>query len=211
MRFNREWFDRPDFMRKWLENYWKKNFPDTPLVAILCMMDVWQEGGTAEKAEEVEAAQTDETEAQAFADGEGPGEITWDETGEDGTVDEVLLIENTDTETLTYVAQQLQDLCSEIGEKGEKDKTYWLTGQWYSDATGSEQYANVVSLGEKAEKPLFLIIWKSENAGMYEWVCSRALDEISGLDFSEENNGAGWRDSKEFLEMFIRRIAEQRN
>lgn len=191
------------------------------LFLVLCLLltvsacgrtdDVWQEGGTAEKAEEVEAAQTDETEAQAFADGEGPGEITWDETGEDGTVDEVLLIENTDTETLTYVAQQLQDLCSEIGEKGEKDKTYWLTGQWYSDATGSEQYANVVSLGEKAEKPLFLIIWKSENAGMYEWVCSRALDEISGLDFSEENNGAGWRDSKEFLEMFIRRIAEQRN
>ena len=173
--------------------------------------DVRKESGTAKTAPPAEAPETDEKEPQTLTDDEGPGEITWDEIGEDGAVDEALLIGNIDEETLTYVARQLQDLCAEIGEKGERDKTYWLTGQWYTDATGSGQYANVVSLGEKAEKPLFLIIYKSENAGMYEWVCSKALEEISGLDFSEENRGAGWTNSKEFLEMFIRRIAEQKN
>ena len=42
-------------------------------------------------------------------------------------------------------------------------------------------------------------------------VCSKALTEISGFDFSGENDGAGWRNSKEFLELFIAKIIEQRN
>ena len=171
---------------------------------------VRKETGTGETAPPAEAPETKEKEPRTLADDEGPGTIEWDEIGGNGEVDEALLISNTDEETLTYVARQLQDLCAEIDEKGERDRTYWLTGQWYSDATGSEQYEKVVSLGEKTEKPLFLIIYKSESAGMYEWVCSMALEEISGLDFSEENNGAGWTNSKEFLEMFISRIAEEK-
>lgn len=137
-------------------------------------------------------------------------EVVWVEVNKNG-VNEDLLIKNIDEETLTYIAQQLQDVCKEIDEKGQKDKNYWLTGQWYDDVMNSKQYNNVVSLGKNAMKPLFLIIYKSEKAGMYEWVCSKALTEISGFDFSGENDGAGWRNSKEFLEMFIAKIIEQRN
>lgn len=137
-------------------------------------------------------------------------EVVWIEVNKNG-VNEDLLIKNIDEETLTYIAQQLQDVCKEIDEKGQKDKNYWLTGQWYDDVMNSKQYNNVVSLGKKAIKPLFLIIYKSEKAGMYEWVCSKALTEISGFDFSGENDGAGWRNSKEFLELFIAKIIEQRN
>lgn len=133
--------------------------------------------------------------------------IVWNEINEHG-VDENLLIKNIDVETLTYVAQQFQGLCTEISEKGQKDKNYWLTGQWHSDVVASKQYNNVVSLNKKAIKPLFLIIYKSPNSGMYEWVCSKALDEISDFDFSGENN---WSNSKEFIEMFINKIIEQRN
>lgn len=35
MEFNREWFDDTTFMKNWLNGYWKKNFPDAPLVVIL--------------------------------------------------------------------------------------------------------------------------------------------------------------------------------
>lgn len=42
MRFNREWFDRPDFMKRWLEGYWRKKFPDAPLLAIL---EGWEHHG----------------------------------------------------------------------------------------------------------------------------------------------------------------------
>ena len=35
MEFNRAWFDRPAFLKKWLDEYWTKNFPDVPLLSIL--------------------------------------------------------------------------------------------------------------------------------------------------------------------------------
>ncbi len=131
--------------------------------------------------------------------------IFWDEITKDG-VDEDKLIENIDTDTLESIAEKLQGLCSKIDQKGEEDEEYWLRGEWYDDALKSEEYAYVVSLKEKAMKPLFLILYKSENAGMYEWICAKALEEISGYDFSAENNGNGWKDSKEFLELFIQKV-----
>ena len=136
--------------------------------------------------------------------------VSWDEVNENG-VDEDLLLNNTDMETLTYIAEQLHELCDEIDEKGNRDKEYWLTGQWYSDVVDSKQYRNVTSSGKKAMKPLFLIIYKSESSGLYEWTCSKALEEISGYDFSKENNGNGWSDAKEFLELFIKKVREGNN
>ena len=136
-------------------------------------------------------------------------DIVWDEVTENG-VDEELLLKNIDKKTLTFIAQQFQDICEKIGEKEKKDKFYWLKGEWYHDVMDSKQYHNVILLGNKAMKPLFLIIYKSPIAGLYEWICSKALTEISGFDFSNENNGAGWGNSKEFLEMFIDRVLEQK-
>ena len=162
-----------------------------------------------------------ETESQHIANNDesseqygNDGAIVWDEVFiENGViaVDEESLIKNTDEETIGFIARQFQDLCEEIDEKGNKDKNYWLTGQWYSDVMESEQYTSVVSLGDKAVKPLFLIIYKSNDSGLYEWICSKALEEISGFDFSEENNGNGWSNSKEFLELYLKKITEHRN
>ena len=135
--------------------------------------------------------------------------VVWDEVTKNG-VNEELLIKKIDEKTLTYIAHQVQDVCTEIIEKQKRDKEYPLKGQWYHDVMESKQYSNVISLGKEAMKPLFLIIYKSPYAGMYEWVCSKALTEISGFDFSKENNGSGWANSKEFLEMFIDRIIKQR-
>lgn len=136
-------------------------------------------------------------------------DVIWDEVTENG-VNEELLLKNIDEKTLTFIAQQFQDICKKIGEKEKKDKFYWLKGEWYHDVMDSKQYHNVILLGNKAMKPLFLIIYKSPIAGLYEWICSKALTEISGFDFSNENNGAGWGNSKEFLEMFIDRVLEQK-
>lgn len=136
-------------------------------------------------------------------------DVVWDEVTENG-VDEELLLKNIDEKTLKFIAQQFQDICKKIGEKEKKDKFYWLKGEWYHDVMDSKQYHNVILLGNKAMKPLFLIIYKSPIAGLYEWICSKALTEISGFDFSNENNGAGWGNSKECLEMFIDRVLEQK-
>ena len=80
----------------------------------------------------------------------------------------------------------------------------------YNDVIYSKQYKSVVSVGKKEMKPLFLIIYKSKEARMYEWVCSKALDEISGFDFSGLNNGVGWSNSREFLKAFTDKIIEQK-
>ena len=42
MRFNRQWFDRPAFLKEWLETWWSKRFPGAPLVAT---MEGWEHHG----------------------------------------------------------------------------------------------------------------------------------------------------------------------
>ena len=135
-------------------------------------------------------------------------DILWDEINEEG-VNEELLIERIDRNDLEYIANELQTLCKKMDEKGEKDRGYWLTGEWYIDVFDSDEYHHVISLGDSAMKPLFLILYKSEKAGLYEWICSKALEELSGYDFNSLNNGAGWRNAEEFLEAFISRIQKE--
>ena len=58
-------------------------------------------------------------------------------------------------------------------------------------------------MGEAAMKPLYLILYKSQNAGLYEYICANALYELSGYDFE-------WANSKEFMENFNKKIIENR-
>mgnify|MGYP006948544004 CR=1 FL=1 len=44
----------------------------------------------------------------------------------------------------------------------------------------SDRYKKVLGMGEAAMKPLYWIIYKSPEAGLYEYICARALAELSG-------------------------------
>ena len=46
-------------------------------------------------------------------------DVVWDEVTENG-VNEELLLKNIDEKTLTFIAQQFQDICKKIGEKEKK-------------------------------------------------------------------------------------------
>ena len=61
-----------------------------------------------------------------------------------------------------------------------------------------------------AMKPLYFIIYKSEKAGLYEYICSYALYELSGYNFTKEDGSLTWKNSKEFLERFNEKIIEDR-
>lgn len=63
-------------------------------------------------------------------------------------------------------------------------------------------------MGNQAVKPLYWIIYKSENQGMYEQICALALDKLSGYDFDEDGDGIKWSTSKEFLEEFIQPVLD---
>ncbi|MFR5682788.1 MAG: hypothetical protein ACLUD1_01645 [Clostridia bacterium] len=66
-----------------------------------------------------------------------------------------------------------------------------------------ERYKKVLNIGTSAMKPLYLILYKSPNAGEYEYLCARILYELSGFNFD-------WTNSREFLEKFNKKILEER-
>ena len=137
-----------------------------------------------------------------------PG-IIWDEITENG-VDEELLIRNIDEETLKTIAEKLQIVAQTITAKGDADRSYWLTAQWFTDVQDSEEFKEVTSMGISAAKPLYLIVYKSENQGLYEYICAMALDEVFGQEYGKADDDTDWATSKELLGLINERIIENR-
>ena len=135
-------------------------------------------------------------------------QITWNEITENG-VDEEALWKNVDQDILEYVATEIQALVAEE-EKAERENQELVLTEGWVRVFESERYHNVVNLGKKAMKPLYWIIYKSPNAGMYEYICANALYEISGYDFAKENGELTWSTSKEFIEVFNEQILSER-
>jgi hypothetical protein len=116
-------------------------------------------------------------------------------------IEEELFIENLDVSVLETIAGEIQALVEEIGEKERADPDYVLKGRWNQDFRRSEQYRAVLGLGLKAVKPAYYIIYKSDRAGLYEYILASAVDEITGYDYSVTVN-TRWSNSKEFLGMY---------
>lgn len=88
-------------------------------------------------------------------------------------------------------------------EDERKNPEILITEGW-TRVFKSERYKKVLNMGNSAMKPLYLILYKSPNAGMYEYICAEALFELSGYDFE-------WENSKEFLEKFNEKIITESN
>lgn len=127
--------------------------------------------------------------------------IKWSEITEDG-VNEGLLFENIDTTTLEAIASELQALVDETIEEERKNPEIVLTAG-FPRVFKSERYKKVLDMGENAMKPLYWIIYKSESAGIYEYICAMALYDLSDFNFE-------WSNSKEFIEKFNCTILENR-
>lgn len=126
---------------------------------------------------------------------------TWEEITADG-VNEELLLENVDEELLVGIATELQTLVDEAKEEERANPEIVITEGW-ARVWEYERYKKVLNIGSPAMKPLYLIIYKSPNAGEYEYLCARILYELSGSDFE-------WTNAKEFLEKFNQKIVEER-
>lgn len=128
--------------------------------------------------------------------------VEWNEVTKDG-VDEELLLKNVDTELLTQIARELQTLVGEELEDERENPEIVIT-EGFPRVFKSERYKKVLNMGTSAMKPLYLILYKSPNAGMYEYICANALYELSGYDFE-------WENSKEFLEKFNEKVLTEGN
>jgi hypothetical protein len=116
-------------------------------------------------------------------------------------MDEETFIEQLDTDILTTVAEKLQEVTDEIGRKQAADPESVLRGDWVTDYSNSEQYHYVINLGVKAVKPMYYILYKSNQAGLYEYIISSAIYDIIGYDFSNDK-GYQWATAFEFREQY---------
>ena len=186
------------------------------ILAVVCLTSCSQNNTASESVQQNETEKESEMPDEISSDTEKQEEdstenlaIKWDEITEDG-VDEHLLCENIDLDTLEYVAAELQTLVEEEAEAEKENPDIVLKEGWVR-VFESAHYANVLKLGDKAMKPLYWIIYKSSNAGQYEYICAYALYEISGYDFTDENGCLTWSDSKEFLNVFNEQVILKKN
>lgn len=131
--------------------------------------------------------------------------IEWNEITEEG-VNEELLYQNTDTKDLEKIATLLQSLSTEIAQKEQEDINFYLSAGWYKYILDSQQFNEVINMGNDAIKSLYLIIYKSPNQGSYEYICAMALSKL--VDF--DNITDSWSTSKEFLEKFNQEVISNR-
>lgn len=127
--------------------------------------------------------------------------ITWDEITENG-VDEKLLLQNIDIGVLNEVGSELQTLVNEAYEEERANPEIIVTEGW-ARILEYDRFKKVVDIGVPAMKPLYLIIYKSQNRGIYEYLCAYALYQISGYDFF-------WSTTDEFMEKFNAQILAEK-
>lgn len=128
--------------------------------------------------------------------------ITWDEITKNG-VNEELLIQNIDIDVLNEIGNELQTLVNEAYEEERANPEIIVTEGW-ARILEYERFKKVVDIGDSAMKPLYLIIYKSQNRGVYEYLCAYALYKISGYDFF-------WSTTDEFMEKFNEEVIKQNN
>lgn len=158
----------------------------------------------AEESKQVDSRlSTENDKTQAIIENEP---LDWSEITENG-VDEELFLKNLDADVLETVAAELQILVEETIKEEQENPEIVLT-EGFVRAFRSERYHRVLELGDSAMKPLYWIIYKSSNTGMYEYICAMALYELSGYDFSNEDGSLSWTTSKEFVERFDEKILE---
>ena len=133
--------------------------------------------------------------------------LDWPEITDEG-VDEALFLEHLDIETLEAVASELQTLVDEEVEAERENPELVITEGWVR-VFESDRYKKVLGMGEAAMKPLYWIIYKSPEAGMYEYICAAALAELSGYSFENDDGTLTWTNSKEFLERFDEKVLEE--
>lgn len=156
--------------------------------------------------QESEPAKIEDVLKIQLLDDEIKEEVKWDEITANG-IDENLFLENLNMDDLKYIATELQTLVQEESEAERTNPEIVLAEGWVR-VFNSERYKNVINMGSSAMKPLYWIIYKSENAGMYEYICATALSELYGFDSTNEDGTLTWSNSKDFLEQFNKKILE---
>lgn len=117
-------------------------------------------------------------------------------------------MKNLDTELLVKIAGNIQALIEEEVSDEQANLQIVLAEGW-TRISKKEKYAEVINIRKPAMKPLYWILYKSENKGQYEYICAKALQEISGVGAAAGDGTMEWSTSDEYLELFTKEILRQ--
>lgn len=136
-------------------------------------------------------------------------EVTWDEITKEG-INESLFLDNLDTNLLEEIASNLQSVIEEETQDEINNPEIVLT-EGFTRIFKKNQYKKVIAMGKPAMKPLYWILYKSKNNGLYEYLCARALQDISGITFEDKETGTmGWSTANEYFQLFTEEIIKRR-
>ena len=158
-----------------------------------------------------------------IGNGESMGDVTTTSTETDSSyivdwfdftvngLDEDSFVQKLDTDVLQEVAAKLQSLVDEeLAE--EKENPEIILSEGFTRVFQKDIYHEVIAMGDKAEMPLYYILYKSPNNEMYEYICAVAFSELTGLDFmNESDNYYDWTSGKEYLELFNKYMIENQS
>ncbi len=99
--------------------------------------------------------------------------------------------------TLDEINTNMNSLMSEIETGMRTNPQLAMMGSPIDFIKESQSYKNIVGLGLKAVKPLYDKLYESHDAGLYEYILSLAIEEITQEEFVY-NTEYGWKNSLEF-------------
>lgn len=99
--------------------------------------------------------------------------------------------------TLNDINTNMESLMTEIETEMRTNPEVAMMGNPIDIIKESQSYKNIVELGLKAVKPLYDKLYDSRDAGLYEYVLSLAIEEITHEEFVY-NADYGWKNSLEF-------------
>lgn len=99
--------------------------------------------------------------------------------------------------TLDDINTNMNSLMTEIETEMRTNPQVAMMGSPINIIKESQSYKNIVALGLQAVKPLYDKLYDSRDAGLYEYILSLAIEEISQEEFIY-NATYGWKNSLEF-------------
>lgn len=177
------------------------------LLLMLCLMLALTPGCGSEPAVPADTGAVGSLETDVGA--ETPYRPDWSDLTAEG-LDEDDFLEKLDIACLQDVAAKLQSVVEETQAEERADQSVILS-EGPARAFQKEQYLAVIAMGERAELPLYYILYRSPNDGMYEYLCAVALSELTGLDLMDASGDHhAWTSGKGYLALFQAHMAETR-
>jgi hypothetical protein len=100
-------------------------------------------------------------------------------------------------QTSNYIENKMASLMTEIDELIKSNDQMAMSSNPYDYIKNSQDYEDIVGTGVKAVKPLYDMLYKSPDAGLYEYILALAIEDITAQEYVY-NVDYGWKNSLEF-------------